>query len=160
MSDIIIHDNSPRFMEDFEKRVDAALEAVGIFLEGEAKTLCNRPYEHKTPPSPRPYIDTGLLRNSITHAISNEKADISSYSGDNPSRYSDKGGIPKGYYRGKAPNDPKEKKAVYIGTNVEYAVYVHEGSANIKTPNRFLKDAITLNQKQVREYIVNKLKGD
>lgn len=155
MADINIHvtDNSNEFMDQFYDAVDVALEEIGLFVESEAKKLLNRPYTHSTAPSPRPYIDTGLLRNSITHAVSGKSSAISSYQGDKSSRYNNSGKIPRGSYHGHAPNDPKEKRAVYVGTNVEYAVYVHEGTENIKTPNRYLKDAVTLNEDQIKKRI-------
>lgn len=54
------------------------------------------------------------------------------------------------------------EKAVYIGTkigtNVEYAIYVHEGTSRM-APNRFLKNACTRNEAQVRKFIENELKS-
>ena len=37
--------------------------------------------------------------------------------------------------------------AVYVGTNVEYAIYVHEGTRRM-SPNRFLKNAVTNNMEE------------
>lgn len=51
-----------------------------------------------------------------------------------------------------------EEKAEYIGTNVEYAPYVHEGTSKM-APNRFLRNAVERNQKQIKEYIINGLKS-
>lgn len=158
MSDVRIKDNSPEFMAQLYDEVDAALEEVGIFLESEAKKLLNRPMPHKSEPTPRPYIDTGLLRNSITHAVSGKHPAITSYRGDNSSRYNPTAGVPSGKYSGSAPNDPKEHKAVYIGTNVKYAEYIHEGTARTQ-PNRYLKDAVTMNEKQVREQIIKAIEA-
>lgn len=45
-----------------------------------------------------------------------------------------------------------------VGTNVEYGVYVHEGTHRM-TPNRFLKNAFERNLDQVKEYIINELKS-
>lgn len=42
-----------------------------------------------------------------------------------------------------------QEDAVYIGTNVEYGIYVHEGTVKMK-PNRFLKNAV---EKNLKEYI-------
>lgn len=36
----------------------------------------------------------------------------------------------------------KEEEAVYVGTNVEYALAVHEGTIRM-APNRYLRDAAT-----------------
>lgn len=45
-----------------------------------------------------------------------------------------------------------DEKAVYIGTNVEYAIYVHEGTSKMD-PNRFLKNAVSRNMDQIKDYI-------
>lgn len=50
------------------------------------------------------------------------------------------------------------EKAVYVGTNVEYAPYVHEGTKRME-PNRFLKNAVVNNLDQIRAYIENELKN-
>lgn len=147
--DVKITDNSPEFLNELSNRVDKILEAVGIHLEGEAKEELEN--------SPR-RIDTGLLRNSITHALSGEAPAISSYSGDKPSRYEKSQEIPHGSYSGTAPADPDNAKAVYIGSNVQYAAYVHEGTSRM-SPNRFLKNAVTKNENQIKEYIKKGLKG-
>lgn len=149
MSDIIFHDNSPEFLRELADRIDRTLEAVGIHLEGEAKEELNN--------APR-RIDTGLLRNSITHAISGGPPAVTAYSGDNPSKYKKSGEIPHGSYSGTAPKDPDNQRAVYIGTNVEYAPMVHEGTSRM-APNRFLKNAITKNEGQIKEFIIKELKG-
>lgn len=115
MSSISFKDNSPEFLKELSNRVDKILEAIGTHLEGEAKEELEN--------SPR-RIDTGLLRNSITHALSGEAPAISSYSGDKPSRYEKSQEIPHGSYSGTAPTDPDNARAVYIGSNVEYAAYV------------------------------------
>lgn len=45
-----------------------------------------------------------------------------------------------------------EEKAVYIGTNTEYAIYVHEGTSRME-PNRFLTNAVERNQDQINQMI-------
>ena len=49
-----------------------------------------------------------------------------------------------------------DEKAVYVGTNVEYALYVHEGTVNM-APNRYLKNAVERNQKKKKKYIEDAL---
>lgn len=49
-----------------------------------------------------------------------------------------------------------DEQAVYIGTNVEYAIYVHEGTSRMEA-NRFLKNAVDRNQEQIKQYIQNAL---
>lgn len=97
------------------KRValERALEAVGLHLEGESKEeLENDPRR----------IDTGRLRNSISHAV-----DMS-------------------------------EPAVYVGTNVEYAPYVHFGTIKMKR-NEFIKNAFVRNKEQVKAYIEQELEN-
>lgn len=106
--------NSDKFKAALSDKIPAVLEAIGLHLEGEAKDeLENDPRR----------IDTGNLRNSITHQVAGDE------------------------------------DAVYIGTNVEYGIYVHEGTVRM-APNRFLKNAVERNETQVRQYIENELKSE
>lgn len=147
MADVEIVDHTEEYMGEVDKALEAALEAIGIHLEGEAKEeLENSPHR----------VDTGLLRNSITYALDGEAPAISAYSGDKPSKYTGK--MPQsGSYSGNAPKEGGKGRSVMIGTNVEYAIFVHEGHSlpNGKTvaPNRFLKNAYERNRDQISEYI-------
>lgn len=142
-------DNSNLFIEEAEKAAKRALEGVGLHLEGEAKEELNN--------SPR-RIDTGLLRNSITHAAGGKQPAITSYHGDHESRYGFTKGVPSGSYHGTMPGDKKGEYTMYIGTNVEYAPYIHEGTQRL-APNRFLKNACMRNQDQIEAYIKKAMKG-
>lgn len=76
---ITIGENNVRVIQEAIRRtVTTALEEIGLVAEGAAKRLCP--------------VDTGRLRNSITHAFVAEDE-------------------------------------IAIGTNVEYALYVHEGTS-------------------------------
>lgn len=55
-ADVYITDNSPEFRREMSSRISAALEKCGLVAEGYAKRLCP--------------VDTGNLRNSITHTQS------------------------------------------------------------------------------------------
>lgn len=111
MANIRINDHSAEYLKDVSNALDAALEAVGIHVEGEAKEeLENTPRR----------IDTGNLRNSITHEVVDAE------------------------------------KVVYVGTNVEYGIYVHEGTSKM-APNRFLKNAVDRNKEQITDYIKKSL---
>ena len=50
------------------------------------------------------------------------------------------------------------EKAVYVGTNVEYALFVHEGVHGRKG-QPFLTNAVTRNAKKYREIIEHELKN-
>lgn len=111
MANIRIDDHSSEYLGSVDRALSAALEAVGIHIEGEAKEeLENTPRR----------IDTGNLRNSITHEVVDAE------------------------------------KAVYVGTNVEYGIYVHEGTSKM-APNRFLKNAVERNKDQITDYIKKSL---
>ena len=104
-----IEDNSRKFIKEKDRIIAQILESWGMTAESHAKsniTAASR-------------VDTGLLRNSITYALSGKEAKIAAYRGDNESQYGGKEGIPEGRYEGTAPTGDDE--AVYVGTNVEYA---------------------------------------
>lgn len=146
MSEISITDNSPEVIDKKEAAIRLFLEEAGLHLEGEAKlALEMSPYR----------IDTGLLRNSISYALDGEGAAIGSYSADKPDA---QGKIGIGSYSGTTPAEPKGSAAVYIGTNVEYAPYVHEGTKRM-APNRFLANAINLNKDQLKDKLREKLEN-
>lgn len=48
--------------------------------------------------------------------------------------------------------------SVTVGTNVEYAIYVHFGTRKMD-PNAFLKNAFERNLDQVKQYIIDQLRG-
>ena len=47
---------------------------------------------------------------------------------------------------------------LYVGTNVEYAGYVHNGTRRM-APNSFLKNAFVHNVDQIKDYLESELKG-
>lgn len=112
--EVKLTDNSGAVLEALPKQIWAALEDIGIRAEAHAKLeLENKPRR----------VDTGNLRNSITHKV--EEFD----------------------------------DAVQIGTNVEYAIYVHEGTTKMK-PNRFLKNAVMKNVNEYRQVVEDHIRSD
>lgn len=109
-------------------------------------------------------IDTGLLRNSITHAVGGKAPAMSSYSGSDTHTAKSPSAVKRGLvgkpapeprsgtYAGTAPKDPEGSYSVYIGTNVEYATYVHEGTTGM-APNRFLRNALERNKGELEKII-------
>ena len=83
-------DNTAAVQGALSAAMAKALEEMGLVGEGYAKRACP--------------VDTGRLRNSVTHAVS------------------------------------ASEKAVYIGTNVEYAPYVETGTSRAKA-QPFLRPA-------------------
>ena len=110
------------------EKVNRALEKIGLKAEGYAQGLCP--------------VDTGLLRNSITHAVSGNPTAISSYSADKPKN----GEIKTGSYSG--TEGTPDQHTVYVGTNVEYAIYVEMGS-NGRSGRPYIKPSI---QNHISEY--------
>lgn len=113
-------DNTEEFMHAIAAAKRRALTRIGNQAEGYAKDLCP--------------VDTGLLRNSITYALSGGAASISSYTSDD--------GSESGTYTGTAPNDTGEDLGVYIGTNVDYAPDVELGTSK-QAAQPFLRPAAT-----------------
>lgn len=130
-----VTDNTKEVIEAKDAAVIKVLTMWGIQAEGYAKELCT--------------VDTGLLRNSITWAISGKETAISKYKAD-------KGGA-TGEYSG---NIGKEgENAVYIGTNVEYAPYVELGTSRMKE-RPFIKPAVADHLDEYRAIAEEELKSN
>ena len=106
-----IEDNSDIILHAKEEAIFAALDDVGLHLQGEAADeLENDPRR----------VDTGRLKGSITHQV--------------------------------------DGHTLRVGTAVEYAPYVHEGTWKM-TANPFLKNAFDRNIDQVERYIMEHLQN-
>ena len=51
-----------------------------------------------------------------------------------------------------------DEDSVVVGTNVNYAIYVHEGTRRM-TPNRFLRNAMERNEDQIVKIIQDEFKN-
>lgn len=120
--------NVSAYLKELEAKLSVAAEVIGGKAEGFAKLLCR--------------VDTGRLRNSITHGIPGQTLNF---------KYTDDNGNPAGEYNGAIPLDPSGKKfVVTIGSNVEYAPYIELGSKRrkkngetiVRPPRPFLRPAI------------------
>lgn len=118
-------DNTKEVLAELEERIKDALVMCG------EQAVRNAVIEIQRNPK---RVDTGLLKNSITYALAGEEAAQRSYAAD----HSKNGDLNYGHYSGITPSRPD---TIYIGTNVEYAVYVHEGTMRM-IPNRFLRNAL------------------
>lgn len=121
ISSIRIVDNSDIFKNAAAEAIQRALEAIGLEAEKNAVNIADEKGVH----------DTGLLINSITHAIDGGKTAISTYSDDK--------GEQTRIYQGVAPKT--RVPTVYIGSGVEYAV-VNETGGHGHRARPFLKPAI------------------
>lgn len=134
---ITIKDNTDEFLSAFEKALENGLTAIGMTAEGHAKRKITS----------YPAVDTGRLRNSITFAISGEKANTTTYTDNNKGVYN---------YSGTAPDD--KEKAVYIGTNVEYGKHVELGTSKMAA-RPFLKPAATEHSEEYKRIMEAALKS-
>jgi phage gpG-like protein len=137
MSNYTTKDNTKEVLSALDKAIERGLEAIGLTAEGYAK-------KNETA------IDTGRLRNSITWALSGKEANTKEY------KYKVGKKTEKGYYEGTAPED--EDKAVYIGTNVEYAPYIELGTKNTEALH-FLKRAATEHSEKYKKLMEDNMKN-
>lgn len=103
-----IDSNSELIKQASAEAIAAALEAIGLQAEGYAKLLCP--------------VDTGNLRNSITHTTQDNE------------------------------------KAVYIGSNVEYAAYVEMGTDR-NAPQPYIEPAVTDHSSEYKDIVEGMLKN-
>lgn len=161
---VVENDNTKTVIEELHRRALIGLELCGQQAERNAKLNLES--------DPR-RVDTGLLRNSITHAMAKGAPAISSYKNNAVHGSTDStvrrgiAGTPvkktvTGTYSGELPSVVSDagytNEAVYIGTNVEYAIYVHEGTQRM-TPNRFLRDAMSEHVEEYKKILEQTLKG-
>ncbi len=128
-------DNSDLVKKAEESAIEKALEEIGITVEAYAKLIATQKH----------IVDTGRLRNSITHAVK-------SYKG--VATYADNQG--KMYSGGEAMGTPEEH-AVYVGTNVEYAPYIEYGTTK-QVARPFLHPAVTEHVEEYKMIFENSLK--
>lgn len=105
-----------------EESILQALEMIGLKAESYAKVEITN----------NGSVDTGLLRNSIAHAVAGTSKKARTYQADKPD---ENGVVQTGTYTGHTPKRKGEYK-VYIGSNVYYAPYVELG--HHQTPGRFV----------------------
>ena len=143
-----IKDNSKEVSEAIKSALLKGLETCGLVAEGYAKKLA----PVGTPESTGiPGYIGGLLRGSITHAVSGNQPSISTYQ--------DNAGKRRGSYSGTAPEESgANKSAVYIGTNVEYSSYVELGTIKMDA-QPFLKPAVADHANTYRKIIEKELKN-
>lgn len=115
-----IIDNTDLVRNATDDAIEKALEEIGITAEAYAKLIATQKH----------IVDTGRLRNSITHATKSDTGQTN---------YSDNHG--KTYSDGSAKGTP-EAKTVYVGTNVEYAPYIEYGTTK-QVARPFLHPAVT-----------------
>lgn len=135
------------------KRILVALEASGLFAERKAKEKCP--------------VDTGRLRNSITHVVSGDPERSYSFSANYTSRFltgenralskEEKEMDNKTYI---IPKTDENLETLWIGTNVFYAPYVETGAledGTYRKPKPFLVPALTDHKNEYKAIIIRYL---
>lgn len=125
---------------EFDRKMDQACEIIGGIIESAAKDMAP--------------VDTGLLRNSITHGKAGGKLSVTEYTDDD--------GNQSGQYPGAdIPADAGGKKyVVVVGTNVQYAPYQELGAPNRNVPPApFLRPAFEGNMETAKTVLETLLKG-
>lgn len=141
-------DNTAEVKKSVREALEQAAHIIGGMMETNAKkNLTNFMWEHKTRniknETFHAAIDTGLLRNSITYAVSGGPASITTYKADT--------GGGTGSYGGTAPEEENGVR-VYIGTNVQYRPYIELGTRSIPAVH-FLQDAAENHDEQYKKVI-------
>lgn len=113
--------NKGIIQEFTEKEIITALQACGVQAEGYAITEITT----------QGAIDTGRLKNSITHAVSGDSAHQHAYDDDIGNSFSEN------------IQDAGDRKdlTLYLGTNVHYAPYVEMGTQKMSA-RPFIRPAI------------------
>lgn len=128
---VLQKDNSGEVIKELGSAVERALEIIGGKAETYAKQNCP--------------VDTGLLRNSITHAVGGNTPAVQAYTAS-------KGGG-SGSYSGTVGKAGDQ--TVYIGSNVEYAA---DNELHHKTKSGFLRNACENHRDEYKEIIKSELK--
>jgi hypothetical protein len=134
-------DNTEEVLNALESAIKRGNEAIGMTAEGHAKKKIKAAGA----------VDTGRLRNSITYALAGEETHVKSYKAN-------KGGKDRETYTYDGTAEGKKGSGVYIGTNVEYAVFVENGAQG-RTPVHFLQDAATGHTDQYKKLMEDSMKN-
>ena len=130
-------DNTEAVLSALEAAIKRGNEAIGMTAERHAKKKCP--------------VDTGRLRNSITYALAGEETHVKSYRAN-------KGGKERETYTYEGTADGEKGSGVYIGTNVEYSVFVENGAQG-RTAVHFLQDAATGHTDQYKKLMEDSMKN-
>ena len=105
--DVKVTDNSNEILKSLDHRIPIILEACGLEAEKFAKQDDR--------------VDTGRYRASITHTVSGTEARVHQYRDDSGKGFTEE-----------LVGVPENERAVYVGTNVEYALVLESKDHTIK----------------------------
>ena len=136
---IRVENNSQLVISELEKATDRALYAIGVkAVEGSVDAISGR-YDID------PAVDTGRLRASISFITPTQKGDS---------------GQPKpaNAQAGDELTGTAEQNTVVVGSNVEYAEYVHDGTSKM-AGRPFLREGIDKTKDKMQEQAEKIYKG-
>lgn len=162
---VTLTDNTDLIRRVADEAIQRALERVGLFVEGEAKIeLAKDP----------PRIDTGALRNSITHTVKNRTVIVGSnlsysvYVHEGTGKYNSSGSTGDKYWvfviGGNNHSRSSGKRYTYNEARKIVAIMRSKGlnahMTNGMKPNRFLRNAIMNNLDRIKKDVEKTLKGE
>ena len=136
---IRVENNSQLVISELEKATERALYAIGVkAVEGSVDAISGR-YDID------PAVDTGRLRASISFITPTDKGDS---------------GQPKpaNAQAGDELTGTAEQNTVVVGSNVEYAEYVHDGTSKM-AGRPFLREGIDKTKDKMQEQAEKIFKG-
>lgn len=155
------YNNTNQILSQANSAIMKALNMCGLQMERYAKLACP--------------VDTGRLRNSITHASSGDSPRTYRYTITRRSRYDSASYNNRGQLRrvtlgaqaveggrDNIPAVPDKPYTVYVGTNVSYAPYIEMGTVingRHRAPRPFLKPAVSDHVQTYQAIIRNCLKN-
>ena len=133
MGNVEVKSNASNVLRKVHEAMEKAAKMIGGTVESHAKEYCP--------------VDTGLLRNSITYALSGQPA--------NSAGYMNNDGENAGTYTGEAPRSGSDSEVtVYVGTNVYYAPYQELGAPAINLPAQpYLRPAFENHTDEIQQII-------
>ena len=135
---IQLQDNSKEIEKELEKDMERCLYAMGVLaVEGAVTAISSGETQA---------VDTGRLRASISFVTAGGQKGTSGQ-GSTESKSGDE-------LSGKA-----QKESVIVGSNVEYAVYVHDGTSKM-SGRPFLRVGIDNKRNEMKEIVEGILKGE
>lgn len=162
---VTLTDNTDLVRRATGEAIQRALERVGQFVEDEAKLELQ-----KDPPR----IDTGALRNSITHTVKNRTVIVGSnlsysvYVHEGTGKYNSSGSTGDKYWvyvlNGNQSGAGSGKRYTYQEARRIVAILKSKGldahMTNGMKPNRFLRNAIMNNLDRIKKDVEKTLRGE
>ena len=146
-----VKDNSPEVKKALADALHRGLVAIGMRAETHAKdVLSETVYSGE-----RPWTLTGYLRNSVTYAVAGYPAGTTTYKADKPQ--SGEAAPRTGKYVGNM--DGEKDEFVAIGSGVNYAVGIEEGTHRKAGAVHFLRKAATEHTDEYKALMKNSLEN-